>query len=184
MIAALWLITVVGGAWCLTRYSATPGPAINPDALWPVADSLPRRAGVDTLVMTLHPDCPCSHASVDELEVLMTRCHGRLNAIALFSEPPGLAEDSATTGLWQSASRIPGVICRRDHGGELSARLGAQTSGQVFLYDASGVLRFNGGITTSRGHDGDSDGLNAITAIVSGADTPVKQTRVFGCSLR
>jgi hypothetical protein len=184
MVASLWLVAVIGGGWSLARYSTRPGPVIHPNAFWPVGDRLPRAAGLDTLVMTLHPDCPCSLASVDELEVLMTRCQGRLNAFVLFAETPGLVEDSTAVDLWQSASRIPGVICRRDHDGQLSACFGAKTSGQAFLYDASGALRFNGGITTSRGHDGDSDGLNAITAIVSGQDTAVKQTPVFGCSLR
>ena len=160
------------------------GPVIHPNAFWPAGDRLPRAAGLATLVMILHPNCPCSRASLDELEVLMTRCHGRLNAIVLFAETPGLVDDSITTDLWQSANRIPGVISRRDQDGKLSASFGAETSGQVFLYDTTGALRFNGGITISRGHSGDSDGLNAITAIVSGQDSAVKQTPVFGCSLR
>jgi hypothetical protein len=183
-IAPLWLLAAVGGGWCMMRYSTRPGPAIYADSRWPAGDRLRRAAGLYTLVMILHPNCPCSRASIDELEVLMTRCRDQLKTLVLFADAPGLVEDSTASDLWKSTSRIPGVVCRRDQGGKLSACFGARTSGQVFLYDAAGTLRFDGGLTTSRGHAGDSDGLLAITAVVSGQEPSVKHTPVFGCSIR
>jgi hypothetical protein len=184
LLGAVWLAAVIGGAWSLARHSATPGPVIHAGAAWPVSDRLPHSARTYTLVMTVHPDCPCSRASVNELNVLMARCGGHLNAIVLFAEPQGLTRDSTATSLWKSASSIPGVTCVHDPNEELSARFKAGTSGQTFVYDGQGNLRFNGGITIARGHDGDSDGLDAITAIVNGREPAVQQTPVFGCSLR
>ena len=46
--------------------------------------------------------------------------------------------------------------------------MGATTSGHVLLYDAGGVLRFAGGITDGRGHEGDNAGLDAALALLRG----------------
>ncbi len=72
----------------------------------------------------------------------------------------------------------------RDDGALMAAAFGAETSGQVFLYDAQGSLRFSGGITESRGHVGDNAGRAAVEQLLQGK-APVKtRTPVFGCSLR
>jgi hypothetical protein len=45
-------------------------------------------------------------------------------------------------------------------------------------------LAFSGGITDSRGHEGDNDGADAILEIVSGPGVrAVARTPVFGCTL-
>ncbi len=62
----------------------------------------------------------------------------------------------------------------------------AQTSGQVFLYDKSGDLMFQGGMTSSRGHVGDNDGLNALLGIIIGsmpAHARPAHAPVFGCAI-
>jgi hypothetical protein len=181
---AMWVIAVLAGVLSLNRYSTRAGPTIQPEPIWPVSDRLKESSGVYCLVMTVHPECPCSRASIDELEVLMTRCHGRLDSRVLFVELPGMEQDSAATDLWKSASRIKGVTCVRDPNGELAARFHAQTSGQVFVYDVRGDLRFSGGITASRAHAGDNDGVTAIESIIDGSAPMVSHTPVFGCSLR
>ena len=61
-------------------------------------------------------------------------------------------------------------------------RFGAETSGHTVLYDASGALRFHGGITAARGHEGGSAGRAAIVAAVRGEE-PSSSAHVFGCSL-
>jgi hypothetical protein len=58
------------------------------------------------------------------------------------------------------------------------------TSGQVLLYDASGRLRFRGGIRPSRGHEGDNTGRRALEALLLGdGAAPPLSTAVFGCPL-
>ena len=181
---AVWATAVMAGTLKLSEYAATPGPRAVAVATWPAGDAIARTPGRATLVMSVHPQCPCSRASVNELEVLIARCHGKLSAAVLFVDYPGVTSDLTTTELWQSASRIPDVTCMRDERGKLSDQFHAETSGQVFLYDVDGVLRFSGGITDSRGHAGDNDGLLAIEAIVNGNVPTTSTTPVFGCSLR
>jgi hypothetical protein len=78
---------------------------------------------------------------------------------------------------------MPDVKVVDDPDSEMARRFGAGVSGQVLLYDASGHLAFNGGITASRGHFGDNDGLDAVLAILRD-QTPYRRTSpVFGCSL-
>jgi hypothetical protein len=134
--------------------------------------------------MIVHPNCPCSRASISEFEVLMSRCQDQVTAYVLFERLAGVIDDPATTDLWKTAARIPGVTVVSDTTGEWSKQFHAETSGQTLLYDRSGSLRFNGGITPSRGHAGESDGRIAIELIINGAVPAHDTTPVYGCSLR
>jgi hypothetical protein len=183
VLACGWFAVVIFGGLAMSRHAGAAGPVVQTAKVWPVGDRLPRAHGIATLVMAVHPECPCTRASVNDLEMLMTRCQGRLHTIVLFVEPAGLKADTAAAELWQSAARIEGVTCLHDCNGDLAARFGAGTSGQVFVYDTDGVLQFSGGITASRGHAGDTDGANAIEAIANHEEPATRQAPVFGCSL-
>jgi hypothetical protein len=78
---------------------------------------------------------------------------------------------------------IPGVTSIVDRDGTQASLFGAETSGQVVLYDSHGELKFRGGITQSRGHVGDNAGRSAIEAIVNTGETQLDHTVVFGCPL-
>jgi len=81
------------------------------------------------------------------------------------------------------AGRIPGVQVIADLEGREAARFDVQTSGQALLYDASGALRFQGGITPARGHEGDSVGRKAILDVIDGSEPATKAAAVFGCEI-
>src|SRR6185369_8337902 len=135
-----------------------------------------------TLVMLVHPRCPCSRVTIGELARLMTQTQDHLKAYALFVKPEGTSEDWEKTDLWRSAADIPGVEVVVDDGKE--ARLfNAVTSGQTVVYDAEGRLLFSGGITGARGHSGDNPGRSAIVSLVNGGDENRSETAVFGCPL-
>lgn len=179
----LWGTLVVTGFFVLAGYETTPGKAGTP-----AAEAEPGGANSEgyTLVMAAHPRCPCTRASMRELTVLMSRLQGRLTATVWFYTPADETESWARTGLWESAAALPGVTARADPDGRTAARLGAETSGQVLLFDPSGKRVFAGGITGARGHEGDNAGLRAVEALVLGnatAATPAT-TPVFGCSIR
>lgn len=183
LIGAALTITIVGGMGILWRYSLTPGAAGNPPALWPAQSRLAHKSGSLTLVMVVHPHCPCTRASIGELEILMAQARGRLDASVIFLKPPGFSDDWTKTSLWHSAAAIPGVSVVVDDGRE--ARLfGAATSGQTMVYDRSGRLLFSGGITAARGHYGDSAGASEIAALLE-HPTPHDggKTAVYGCAL-
>ena len=60
---------------------------------------------------------------------------------------------------------------------------GAKTSGHATLYGTGGQLLFEGGITGSRGHQGDNAGVSSIAKLLAGEKPDVKGTDVFGCGL-
>ena len=71
----------------------------------------------------------------------------------------------------------------RDDAGTEAARFRAAASGFVVLYDGDGRLRFAGGLTSSRGHEGDSFGRRRILAVLSGQTPDRDDAPVFGCAL-
>jgi hypothetical protein len=177
----VWALAVAAGTVVLWSYQNRPGPAAAAPAAWPPSSSMPRPAGRPVLVMALHPQCPCSHATIAELERLIAQAAVRPAAHLLFVAPPEVDDTWVRSGLWETASRIPGVKLTRDDGRE-ARRFGARVSGQVLVYDGAGVLQFSGGITSSRGHEGDNAGRDAITALLAGR--PHAATAfVFGCLL-
>jgi hypothetical protein len=98
-------------------------------------------------------------------------------------KPSGVADEWAHTDLWYSAADIPGVTVVSDENGAEARCFSQETSGAAVLYDDKGRLLFTGGITASRGHWGDNDGLTAIVALLRGEGSDLKVTPVFGCSL-
>jgi hypothetical protein len=85
----LWLIASALGLVTLWNYSSAPGIAGTPPIRWPTDSRLPRAAGVPTLVMVVHPQCPCSQASMGELAQLMTDAPRSLIADVVFVNPAG-----------------------------------------------------------------------------------------------
>jgi hypothetical protein len=179
----VWLLVVGVGLSVLWGYENTPGVAAEPPHMWPAQSQIQRAPDGDTLVMLVHPHCPCTRAGLGELASIMAHCQGRLKAYVLFLKPTGFSDDWEKTDLWQSAASIPGVYAVVDDGGAQASRFHAATSGQTILYDADGRLLFSGGITASRGHSGDNAGRSAIVSLVNAGAAERANTSVFGCPL-
>jgi hypothetical protein len=64
IVAALWIGCLITGSVFLTRYERTPGSDAPAPSQWPSGVSAPRGPNLPTLVMFLHPNCPCSRASI------------------------------------------------------------------------------------------------------------------------
>lgn len=112
----------------------------------------------------------------------MREISGRVDAYAVFVVPPGADGEWRNGDLWERANRIAGLTVVLDEGEE-SERFGARTSGQVLLYEPTGRLLFAGGITPSRGHQGDSAGAASVRALL-GRERAAAQTNVYGCALQ
>jgi hypothetical protein len=179
----LWLFLVSAGMASLWLYSGTPGKAGNPPDGWPASSSLRPALGASTLVMFLHPQCPCSRASIYELALLLAHSAGRLRAQVVFLKPAGKGDSWTQTDLWHEASALPGIVVNSDLGGREAALFRATTSGETVVYDAAGKLRFHGGITGARGHVGDNDGCSALQSYAHAGVIATARTRVFGCPL-
>ncbi|MGA3068176.1 MAG: hypothetical protein ABSF29_15135 [Tepidisphaeraceae bacterium] len=187
-----WVMAVLAGVSGLNRYQMTPGVASAAGnwpapGNWPGANQLSLAPDRDTLIMFVHPQCPCTDASMEELARAMAICADRMVATVVFYRPINQSDDWSKTSLWKSARQIPGVTTLIDPGGALAQRFDAQTSGQVFLYQSDGRLIFQGGITGSRGHAGDNAGLDAVITLLTAKATdhpsPPASTPVFGCPI-
>jgi hypothetical protein len=188
LLLALWVAAVGAGMAVLWHYAAVPGNAAAAPRQWPGQSALTRRPGWPTLVVLVHPKCPCTRATLEALSGVLTRCRDGVTAHVLCYRPREAPEGWERTDLWQRAEAIPGVTIHRDDDGIEAARFGAETSGQVLLYDPEGRLLFRGGITLARGHRGDNLGSRQLIELASGrparAPRPdVAEHPVFGCPL-
>ncbi len=184
LLLTVWAILLAGGFWKLFTYANTPGESAQTTRKWPVESLLPRGTSTSTLVIFAHPRCPCSEATVGELERLMPHIQGKVKSFVVFIKPKSKSLEWAREALWKKAQAIPGVQTLLDENGIEAARFGARTSGQTLLYDLKGNLVFRGGITPERGHMGDSEGRNAILQFIETGAITQSSTPVFGCSLR
>ena len=87
------------------------------------------------------------------------------------------------TAIVERARKVTGVHLGIDVDGRRAAGVGIHTSGGVLLLDSQGCVRFCGGITRGRGHEGDNLGAAAIRSIVAGDDA-VAKSQVYGCQIR
>lgn len=168
----------------MQKYSMTPAlPGIAPQQ-WPASPSLKMIEGKPALVMFAHPKCPCTRASLSELSRIVSNRQDRVMAIVVFMNYATEQNSWDHTNLWDQAVSIPGVQVVRDEQGELSHRFGAVCSGETYFYDSKRNLAFHGGITSSRGHEGDNSGHDAIVSLIQGYATETPTHPVFGCSLK
>jgi hypothetical protein len=178
-----WAAVAGAGMTALAAYKSRPGPPAAAPARWPESSRIQRALGMPTLVMFAHPMCPCTEASLTELARLMRRVEGKVSAHVLFIRPDGTPDTWAHSPRWAQAARIPGVSVEADPDAAEALRFDSGTSGEVFFYDASSALRFSGGITPARGHQGDNPGSDRVAALVAGASDGWRATPVFGCPL-
>lgn len=183
VIGLLWLVLILLGTRTLLNYEGTPGTPGTPPSQWPAKSHIVRPNNKFTLVILAHPNCPCTRASLAELEIVMAHTQGNLAAFILFSKPTASAAEVRESDLWRKAAIIPGVSVLYDNGGAEAEQFGGQVSGQTMLYDLEGRLVFSGGITSGRGHQGDNEGADAVVGRVYGSAGVPAHTPVFGCAL-
>jgi len=180
----LWLSVAIGGVFYLARYENTPAETNGSyPSVFPPESRIERESKRATLIFFAHPKCPCTRASIRELSRLMTDVNGNLQAYVVFSRPKGETEEWTETDLRAKAQAIPNVRVLIDDEERETKIFNAQTSGLTLLYDSDGNLRFDGGITASRGHEGDNAGSRAIFEIIMKDSIKTADTAVFGCPL-
>jgi hypothetical protein len=97
------------------------------------------------------------------------------------SSPPPAWDSGADAELRR---RLPAGVAIDDRDGALATKLGLRTSGHVLLFAADGRLRFTGGVTAGRGHEGDNRAGRTLAAMLGDAGKPQASTAVFGCPLQ
>ena len=151
----VWLMGLGCGFFLLGSYHARAGRPGEPSARWPEGSLICLGPDRPTLLIFLHPRCPCSRASLAELASIAASYRDRFAAHAILYRPyvPPEDWDRAEAAATDAAS-IPGLRRWKDPGGRLGRLFGVETSGHVLLFDPAGGLLFGGGITPSRGHRG------------------------------
>ena len=177
-----WGILVAAGYLALGAYAAAPGAAGHSRANWPRDSVIPLDARRLTLLMFLHPLCPCSSASVDELSELIARCRDRVRPHVVILRTPAL-DRAGGRRIGGCLKTVAWLTTWNDAGGRLSRRFGVLTSGHVLLYDPAGRLLFSGGITPARGHRGPNSGRSAVLAELLGEPAAQRNAPTFGCPI-
>jgi len=171
---------VIAGMVVLTRHVAIAGTDVPGLTRWPSGSAIAREPGRSTLLCFVHPRCPCTRATLRELERVVSRAPGAAVRVVFRDDPGG---DLTSAPTWSMAARLPGARRVLDPGGLEARRFGAATSGLVLLFDSEGALRFRGGVTAGRGHEGHNDGAEALEAALRGRPDARAWARVFGCGL-
>lgn len=180
--SVVWAGTVAAAYQAIRRFESTPGHAAIAPVSWPVRSSVPRVEGAWTLVMLVHPHCSCSRASIKELEAVLEKAPRSVQPFVLVFRPREFPAGWERTDVYAAATRLRRTHVLIDEDGTEAKLFGGFTSGQTFLYDGAGTLRFEGGITLLRGHAGLNSGRAGIIRI---ANTQIGTTThpVFGCAI-
>lgn len=179
-----WSTAILGYWTALAAHSLTPGEIQAP----PPLDNSPVSIRSDglryCLVMAVHPKCPCTRASANELARLLARFQEQMQCVVLVYEPANETADWSDTALVDSLRRQPDTRIIVDIDGRQALGLGMSTSGAVILYSPQGQACYWGGITASRGHAGDNLGADAIAAILKGGKPDFVSQPVYGCHIQ
>jgi hypothetical protein len=168
-----------GCAGFMTAYHSSvfqfrPGRQVPVALEWPASSRIQRDPDSALLILFVHPLCSCTAATFSELSRVLRRPHGTGIAVRIvFADGPVHADPE----------KFPHAELIRDVGGREAERFGALTSGMVLFYDKQGRLRFQGGITASRGHAGENRGAEMLAAAIDGDRPEVSRSFVYGCSL-
>jgi hypothetical protein len=180
--ALIWAGTVTAAFQAIREFESTPGTAANAHASWPRRSAVARANGEWTLVMLVHPHCSCSRASIKELEAILEKAPRSVRANVLVYRPSDFPSGWERTDVFAAATRLHRARVMVDVDGREARLFGGFTSGQTFLYDGAGHLRFEGGITSLRGHAGLNSGRAGVLRIAN-TQTGSGNHPVFGCAI-
>lgn len=179
----IWLSAALVAMGAMAQYDNRPGKSTPAVESRPASVSAPE-PGKKQLILLLHPKCPCSRASLEELTQLLSRCRGEVSTLVFAFAPPAALERWSHASAVLAAAAIPGVAVRMDPGGREARRLGATTSGHVVIFDSAGRRLFSGGITGGRAMVGENAGFAAaLAALRTGTRPAIAATPVFGCAI-
>lgn len=182
LVAAVWVATVAAAYEAIRRFETTPGEAATAPRSWPAATRVARTPGTWSLVMLVHPHCSCSRASVKELAAIIENAPRDLQTSVLVYRPGDAAPGWERSDVVDAATRLRRARVIVDHDGSDAAIFGGFTSGQAFLYDGDGRLRFTGGVTSLRGHTGLNRGRADVIRIANQRGGTGSHP-VFGCAI-
>lgn len=183
VLAAAWVGAAALGWSALFRHTYQPAATGEAVSRWPEAATPAPATAEYRIVVFAHPHCPCTRATLHKFDESLTRLPRETFLRFVFAtaglSPAAVAGSSNVA----SARRLPGVDVRFDHSGAETRRFGATVSGEVFVFDHAGRRVFHGGVTSGRGHEGDSAAQQELEGLVRGTARTSYTAPVFGCRL-
>lgn len=164
-------------------YANSPGDSGIPPELLSAGLPVKQQENHFQLLMFVHPRCACTRSSLRELERLLAQCPDRVTCTFFCYLPESESTEWARTNIMAQADSLPDSHVIPDAGGRWAREFDIKTSGHVLLYDPEGTLKFNGGITVGRGHEGESRGRTFIASVIRDQDQSHQQYPVFGCPI-
>src|SRR5690348_15775830 len=181
--ACSWIGLLASGWYVLLRHDFTAGANGGVPEHWPADSPLSFDRERSTLVLFAHRHCPCTRATLLELDSILQNAPGFARVHIVLLAPAAGDSDRVATSIEEQAHALPDAEIAIDSEGVEARRFHVRTSGHVVLFDREGRLQFSGGITESRGHAGDNAGRRAVLAALRGEEVEQKTAPVFGCSL-
>lgn len=184
-----WGLIIASGLVALLNYETRPGAQPTQPARWPADSALSISTVKPTVIMFTHPHCPCTRASLAELERVVSTCEKEAEFQVVAFEPTDADDRWSDSAIAEKAKAILGREVHWDHDGCEARRFQVKTSGHVVAYGTDRQLMFSGGITVSRGHEGNNSARNQLTArlrardVDSGDEAGPLNFPVYGCSL-
>lgn len=179
---AVWGVTTTVGMLGLALYSGTAGSEGASSVQWPAESPLSYSIDKPTLLVFFHPRCPCSRATASELNRVVVG-HPEISVVPVMFCPESRPDDWANTTLVRNMTEIAGAAPHEDVGGLEATRFGATTSGHVLLYSPGGRLLFSGGVTSSRGHEGENTACESLKRVLRGESPHLSSFPVYGCPI-
>ena len=185
----IWCTSIAIGFAFLFAHDSKPGLQFASPSLWPSDVEFDRPMDVSTLLIFVHPQCPCTFASLAELERVVGQSGSSLETIVILNAPAEKLEEWMQTAVANRAKGISGAKIVVDGDGKLSAKFRVTVSGQCLLYSPNGQLLFQGGLTASRGHEGESLGQSILIHMIAHpepdalSNQQVREVPVYGCEL-
>lgn len=184
-LALLWFVVAVSGLSLFGAYQNREGDRGAVPGQWPAKSRISRSTNGSTLLVFLHPNCPCSRASVHSLQRILAAVPTANRPRTIFVFRRAATDDWRVRSLLaDAAAATPDATFLQDFDLQESARFGTQVSGHVLVYDRAGQLVFDGGITPDRGQEGESVSGTRLYDALADSTGPAAHTAVFGCSLQ
>ncbi len=177
-----WSVLIVCGLLWMTAYSMSPGETFTPLLERPDDTEISFSENQPTLLVFLHPRCPCTRPTIAALERLMVRKHDIVLQPVFYlpdTQTVAWAQDEYWDRLIDLGAHEPVI----DINGHLAGQFHATTSGHALLFSTDGRVQFWGGITSGRVHEGDSLGLTMLTRVLDGIPVSEPSFPVYGCSI-
>lgn len=183
----VWILLCAIASYAVMGFDFRPGllgPALT---AWPTETSLVRDPAGTTVLAFLHPRCPCTRATVQQL-IKTIHSQGQAKLTAVFYMPAnakGAKEWEQGDYVQKIRAALPNAHILFDTDGQEAAKFGAMTSGTILAYDGKGREIFRGGITDKRGGERDNPGVRRFgNKLATGQFRAEEEpTPVFGCPL-